>query len=65
MNSQEKNTKEEPFNCCQGMDFAAMMQKMMGQESGCCGFDRDEMMQKMMKMYCRPGQEKEETTEEA
>ena len=64
MNSQEKDMKQELFNCFQGMKFAEMMQKMRGQESGCCGFDRSEMMQKMMTMYCRPGKEKEEPTEE-
>ena len=65
MNSRSKNTKEELFNCCPGMDCAEMMQKMGGQDSGCCGFDRSEMVQMMMTMYCRPGQEKEETSEEA
>ena len=64
MKSQEKNTKEEFFNCCQGMDFAEMMQKMMEQERECRGFDCAEMMQKMMTMYCTPGQGKEKTTEE-
>ena len=63
MKSQEKNTKEQFFNCCQGMDFAEM-RKMMEQDRGCQGFDCAEMIQKMMAMYCRPGQDKEETTEE-
>ena len=65
MISQQKNTKEKPFNCCPSMEFAEMMQKMMAQESGCCDFDCAEMMQKMMTMYCRPEPEKEETSEEA
>jgi hypothetical protein len=65
MNSPQKNSKEKPFNCCEGMDFAEMMRKMMDQEGGCHGFDCAEMMQKMMTMYCRPGEEKEEATEEA
>ena len=64
MNSQQKTTKEKPFNCCPSMDFAEMMRKMMGQQGGCHGFDCAEMMQKMMTMYCRPGEEKEETAEE-
>ena len=46
------------------MDFAEMMRKMMDQEGGCHGFDCAEMMQKMMTMYCRPGEEKEKTSEE-
>ena len=46
------------------MDFAEMMRKMMDQEGACHGFDCAEMMQKMMTMYCRPGKEKEEPTEE-
>ena len=65
MNGEPKNTKEEFFNCCDGMNFAEMRQKMMDQEGGCHGFDCAEMMQKMMTMYCRPGEEKEEATEEA
>ncbi len=65
MNAERKNTKEQLFNCCEGMDFAEMMRKMMDQEGGCHGFDCAEMMQKMMTMYCRPGEEKEEATEEA
>ena len=65
MNSQQKTTKEKPFNCCPSMDFAEMMQKMMAQESGCCDFDCAEMMQKMMTMCGSPGQEKEGTSEEA
>ena len=65
MNSQQKNAKEQFFNCCEGMDFAEIMRKMMDQKEGCLGFDCAEMMQKMMTMCCSPGQEKEETTEEA
>jgi len=65
MNGEAKNTKEEFFNCCDGMDSAEMMQKMMDQEEKCHGFDCAEMIKKMMTMYCRPGQEKEETTQEA
>ena len=64
MTDERKNTQAEFSNCCQGMDFAEMMRKMMDQEGVCHGFDCAEMMQKMMTMYCRPGQEKEETTEE-
>ena len=65
MNTRQKNTKEEFLNCCEGMDFAEMMRKMMDQKGGCHGSDCTEMMQKMMKLYCRPGEEKEETSEEA
>jgi IMP dehydrogenase/GMP reductase len=63
MNSQQKNTKEELFNCCQGMDFAEMMRKMMAQEGGCCDFDCAEMMQKMMTRCGRSGEEKQDTAE--
>ena len=48
MTDEQKNTREEFFNCCEGMDFAEMMRKMMDQEGGCHGFDGPEMMQKMM-----------------
>ena len=63
MTDKQENTREESFNCCEGMPFAEMMRKMMDQERGCHGFDCAEMMQKMMKMHCRVGEEKEETTE--
>ena len=65
MADKRKSTPEEFFNCCEGMDITEMMRKMMDQEGGCHGFDCAEMMQKMMTMYCRPGEEKEEATEEA
>jgi hypothetical protein len=55
INGEPKNTEEEFFNCCKGMDFTEMVRKMMDQEGGCHGFDCAEMMQKMMTMYCRPG----------
>ena len=63
MTEERKNTEEKFFNCCEGMDFADMMRKMMDQEEGCHGFDCAEMMQKMMTVYCRSGQENEETNE--
>ncbi len=61
MTDEQKNTREEFFNCCEGMDFAEMMQKMMDQESGCCDFDCSEMMARMTTMCCQPQEEKEET----
>lgn len=64
MNTEQKDTKEKFINCCENMDFAEMMRKMMDKEGGCHGFDCAEMMQKMMTMYCRAGGEKEETAEE-
>jgi len=39
MADKRKNTGEEFFNCCEGMPFAEMMQKMRDQESGCCDSD--------------------------
>ncbi len=44
MTDEQKSTKKEFLSCCEGMDFAEMMQKMMDQESGCCDFDCSEMM---------------------
>jgi hypothetical protein len=48
MTDEQKNTREEFFNCCEGMDFAEMMQKMMSHREENHGFDGAEMMQKMM-----------------
>ncbi len=64
MADKRKNTGEEFFNCCEGMPFAEMMQKMRDQESGCCDFDCSEMMARMTTMCCQPKEEKEETLEE-
>jgi hypothetical protein len=65
MAHKRKSTPEEFINCCEGMDFAEMMRKIMDQKGGCHDFDCSEMMQKMMTMCGRSGQGKEETTEEA
>ena len=64
MNGEQQNTKAEFFSCCEGMDLAELTRKRMLQEAGCLGVDRAEKMQKMMTMYCRPGQEKDVTTDE-
>jgi hypothetical protein len=64
MADKPKNTREEFFNCCEGMPVAEMMQKMRDQESGCCDFDCSEMMARMTTMCCQPQEEKEETPEE-
>ncbi len=64
MNGERKNTKEEFFNCCEGMPVAEMMRKMMEQEGGCHDFDYSEMMARMTTMCCQPQEEKEETPEE-
>ncbi|MFA9614722.1 MAG: hypothetical protein ACERK9_12335 [Deltaproteobacteria bacterium] len=47
MSDEQKNTKEEPLNCCEGMPFAEMMQKMMNQQGEGLGFDCAEMMSQM------------------
>jgi len=48
MSDEQKNTKEETLNCCEGMPFAEMMQKMMNQQGEGLGFDCAEMMSEMM-----------------
>lgn len=48
MSDEQKNTKEETLNCCEGMPFAEMMQKMMNQQGEGLGFDCAEMMSQMM-----------------
>ena len=48
MSDEQKNTKEETLNCCEGMPFAEMMQKMMNKQGEGLGFDRAEMMSQMM-----------------
>ena len=48
MTDEQKNTKEETLNCCEGIPFAEMMQKMMNQQGEGLGFDCSEMMSQMM-----------------
>ena len=48
MSDEQKNTKEETLDCCEGMPFAEMMQKMMNQQGEGLGFDCAEMMSEMM-----------------
>jgi len=48
MSDEQKNTKEETLNCCEGIPFAEMMQKMMNQQGEGLGFDCAEMMSEMM-----------------
>jgi hypothetical protein len=48
MSDEQKNTKEETLNCCEGIPFAEMMQKMMNQQGEGLGFDCSEMMSQMM-----------------
>lgn len=48
MSDEQKNTKEETLNCCEGMPFAEMMQMMMNQQGEGLGFDCAEMMSQMM-----------------
>jgi hypothetical protein len=48
MSDEQKNTKEETLNCCEGIPFAEIMQKMMNQQGEGLGFDCSEMMSQMM-----------------
>ena len=48
MSDEQKNTKEETLNCCEGMPFAEMMKKMMNKQGEGLGFDCAEMMSQMM-----------------
>lgn len=48
MSNEQKNTKKETLNCCEGIPFAEMMQKMMNQQGEGLGFDCAEMMSQMM-----------------
>jgi hypothetical protein len=48
MSDEQKNTQEETLNCCEGIPFAEMMQKMINQQGEGLGFDCSEMMSQMM-----------------
>ncbi len=63
MTDEQKTTQEEPRAPFEGMPFAAMMRKMMGQQGGGCGCDCTEMMSQMMTMCGgTPAQGEEEKT---
>ena len=64
MSDEQKNTKEKTLNCCEGMPFAEMMQKMMNQQGEGLGFDCSEMMSQMTTMCCQQQDEREETRKE-
>ena len=63
MTGEQKNNKEQFQNCCEGMDFAGMMQAMMSQKEDLCGCGCLEMMKKMMPKFSGPQKQENETTE--
>ena len=60
MTDEQKTTQEEPRTPFEGMPFAAMMQKMMGQQGSGC--DCAEVMSQMMTMCGQTQTEEEKNT---
>ena len=63
MTDEQKSNKEKFQNCCEGMDFAGMMEAMMSQKEELCGCGCIEMMKKMMPKSSWPQNQEKETTE--
>ncbi len=61
--AEDQKKTEIPFeNCCQGMPFGDMMQKMMEAKKAGSSFNCAEMMSQMMQMCCGAAKKKEEPT---
>ena len=63
MTDEQKNNKEQFQNCCEGMDFAGMMQTMTSQKEELCGCGCLEMMKKMMPKFSGPQTQEKQTTD--
>ena len=62
MTDKQRNKKEQFHSCCEGIDFAGMMEAMMSQQEELCGCGCLEMMNKMMAKSSGPQNQKKETT---
>jgi hypothetical protein len=65
MAEDQKNTPKGFQNFCEGMDFAEIMRKMMGDKKAGHPLKCAEMMSQMMQMCCGAGKKKEESTPES
>jgi hypothetical protein len=63
MTSEQKSNKEQFQNCCEGMDFAGMMEAMVSQQEELCGCGCLEMMKKMTPKSSWPQKQEEKTTD--
>ncbi|MFQ5580925.1 MAG: hypothetical protein ACE5FZ_09955 [Nitrospiria bacterium] len=64
MTDEQKTTQEEPRAPFEGIPFAAMMRKMMGQQGSGCDCATQSMMSQMMAMCGGAQTEEEKTTTE-
>ena len=63
MTNKQKNNQEQFHSCCEGMDFAGMMESMMSQKEELCGCGCLEMMKKMMPKFSGPQTQEKQTTD--
>ena len=63
MTDKQKNNQEQFQNCCEGMDFAGMMESMMSKKEEPCGCGCMEMMKKMMAKLSEPQNQEKQTTD--
>ncbi len=62
MTDKQKNNQEQFQNCCEGMDFAGMMESMMSKKEEPCGCGCMAMMKKMMPPSSWPSRQEKKTS---
>jgi hypothetical protein len=63
MTDRQKIDKQHFHNCCEGTDFAGMMEAMMSQKEEFCGCGCMEIMKKMTPKSSQPQNQEKETTD--
>ena len=63
MTDKQKDNKQQSPNCCEGIDFAGMMEAMMSHKEELCGCGCMEVMKKMAPKSSRPQKQENETSE--
>ena len=63
MTDKQRNNKEQFRNCCEGIDFAGIMEAMMSHKEELCGCGCMEVMKKMAPKSSWPKKQEKETSE--
>jgi hypothetical protein len=63
MTDKQKNNKQQSHSCCDGIDFAGMMETMMSYEEELCGCGCMEVMKKMAPKSSWPQEQEKEKSE--
>ena len=63
MTDKQKDNKQQSHSCCEGIDFAGMMEAMMSHKEELCGCGCMEVMKKMAPKSSWPKKQEKETSE--